>query len=96
WDQKLTEKEGEWTFEIHPNRGTKTFDPISINGSERGGRPILQYLPRRIGTVKIVEGADLNPVVTDDFILIPNPRKCDPDRKYRVVFQQTRSNVVRP
>jgi zinc protease len=37
--------------------------------------------------VRIIEGADLNPVVTDDFVLVPNPRVCDPARRYRVVFQ---------
>jgi hypothetical protein len=88
WDQKLTEKEGVWTFEIQPNRGAKTFDPISVNGSQRGGRPIIQYLPRRFGAVEIVEGADLKPVVTDDFVLVPNPRKCSPDQTFRVAFRE--------
>lgn len=88
WDQNLTEKDGVWTLDIIPKRGAKTFEPISRNGSERGGRPIVQYLPHRIGAVQIVEGADLKPVVTDDFVLVPNPIKCDPDRKYRIVFRE--------
>jgi hypothetical protein len=36
---------------------------------------------------QIVEGAELKPVITDDFILVPNPVTCDPARKYRVVFR---------
>jgi zinc protease len=89
WDQTLTEREGVWTFEIKPNRGLRTFDPINRNGSQRGGRPIVQFLPRRLKDVQILEGADLKPLITDDFVLVPNPRTCDPARNYRVVFRGT-------
>jgi zinc protease len=37
--------------------------------------------------VEIVEGADLKPVITDDFVLIPNPRECKPGQTFRVVFR---------
>jgi hypothetical protein len=36
--------------------------------------------------VKIVEGEDLKPVITDDFVLVPNPRVVDPSRKPRITF----------
>ena len=36
------------------------------------------------------EGADLKPVIADDFLLVPNPRECDPSRDYRVVFKAKR------
>jgi hypothetical protein len=75
------------TLEIKPNRGAKTFAPINQNGSQRGGRPIVQFLPQRVRDVQIVEGAELKPVITDDFILVPNPVTCDPATKYRVVFR---------
>jgi len=87
WDQTLTEKDGVWTFEIKPNRGAKTFEPISRNGSQRGGRPIVQYLPHRIKAAQVLEGADLNPTITDDFVLVPNPREAQPERNYRIVFR---------
>ena len=87
WDQTLEEKGGVFTFEIKPNRGADTFKPINTNGSQRGGRPIVQFLPRRVRDIRILEGADLAPVIADNFILVPNPGKCDPRRKYRVVFQ---------
>jgi zinc protease len=87
WDQTLTEDKGIWTLEIKPNRGAKTFAPINQNGSQRGGRPIVQFLPQRVKVAQIIEGAELKPVITDDFILVPNPVTCDPTRKYRVVFR---------
>lgn len=89
WDQKLTEQAGIWTLEIKPNRGAQSFAPLNRNGSQRGGRPFLQFLPRRLKDVRVIEGADLKPLITDDFILVPNPLECDVARNYRVVFQAT-------
>jgi hypothetical protein len=87
WDQSLVETDGTWTFEIKPNRGEATFKPIDTNGSQRGARPIVAFFPRRLKNIDVVSGADLNPVITDDFILIPNPLTCDPTREYKIVFK---------
>ena len=89
WDQTLTQDKDVWTLEIKPNRGEKTFAPINKNGSQRGDRPIVQFLPRRVKDARVLEGTELKPVITDDFILVPNPGTCDPARKYHVVFQAT-------
>ena len=86
WAQTLTEKSGRFTFVIKPKRGNKTFNTINTNGSQRGYRPIVAFLPHRIKDVKIVEGAELKPAITDNFILIPNPRTCEAGRSYEVVF----------
>jgi hypothetical protein len=51
-------------------------------------------LPHRIkaDSVNIVEGADLQPIVTGNFVLVPRPEHCDPQRSYRVVFTAERAN----
>lgn len=90
FEQTLSEAEGVFTFTIKPNRGAASFQPINTNGSQRGGRPFVAFLPQRIRNFKVIEGADLQPVITDDFILVPNPVECDPDRSYRVVFTAER------
>jgi hypothetical protein len=87
YNQKLEIKDGVYTLTITPNRGEDSFKPVNTNGSERGWRPIVQFIPHRIKDIRIVAGDDLNPVVTDDFILIPNPRKCDPDSRHVVRFE---------
>ncbi|MCU0873721.1 MAG: hypothetical protein MUE50_15395 [Pirellulaceae bacterium] len=87
YEQTLTEAGDAMILEIRPNRGADSFQPINTNGSQRGGRPFVAFLPHRVTDVRIIEGADLDPVVTDDFILVPNPRVCDPAKRYRVVFQ---------
>ena len=86
-DVDMEIEDGVYTLKITPIRGQDSFKPVNTNGSQRGWRPIVQFLPHRIKDVEIVGGEDLNPVVTDDFVLIPNPRTCDPQRKYKVVFK---------
>ena len=93
WEQSLVEKDGRFTFEVRPLRGKQSFQPININGSQRGGRPIVQLLPHRIEakSVKVVAGAEMKPLVTDNFLLLPLPRDSGAKALYRVVFTAKRS-----
>ena len=79
WEQKLTEEKGTFTLTLTPLAGTATWQPVNKNGSQRGVRPVIQYLPRRIqpDKVKLTVGADLKPVIADDFILVPLPETAD-------------------
>lgn len=86
FEQTLTRAGDTFTLEIKPNRGADSFQPVNTNGSQRGWRPFVAFLPYRVTDVRIIAGEDLRPVVTDDFILVPNPRVCDPAKRYRVVF----------
>jgi zinc protease len=94
WEQTLHAKNGRYEFEIIPRNGEKTFDTLNNNGSQRGGRPIIELLPHRIkaASVQITEGADLQALVTGNFVLVPRPEHCDPQRSYRVVFTAERAN----
>lgn len=83
--QTLNENEGCFTLLVEPLAGDDSFKPVNTNGSQRGGRPIVAFLPRRVGTVKLIEGADLGAVVTDRFVLLPLP---DEARSLRVVFRE--------
>jgi len=87
YEQTLTEKGGVYTLEIKPNRGSDSFKPVNTNGAQRGWRPIVALLPGRVTDVEVIAGKELSPVIADDFILVPNPRDCDPARAYRVVFK---------
>jgi len=86
WDQQLTVKDGTYTLELKPRRGAETFKPVNLNGSQRGGRPIIAFLPTRVKAVRLRAGAEFKPVITDNFVLLPNPGECDPALAYRVVF----------
>jgi hypothetical protein len=90
WKQSLTEHDGKWTLTITPKAGADTFNPVNKNGSQRGGRPIVALLPRRIsGKVEIESGAELKPVITDDFVLVPLPVGVVRE-KYEVVFREVK------
>ena len=86
YGQSLTRKKKTYTFTIEPKLGSKSFETVNSNGAQRGGRPIVQYIGDRVKDVEILEGADLKPVIADDFILVPRPASYDPDRDYRIVF----------
>ncbi len=88
WEQALSETDGLWTFTVQPTRGEGSFRPVNLNGSQRGGRPFIQFLPHRIQNVRVIAGAEWEPVVTDDFILVPRP--SDPARPVRVLFRAQR------
>ena len=90
WDQQLREQQGQYTFELIPKLGQETFTPRNTNGSQRGGRPIFVFLPHRVRQVQVVEGQELRPLITENFLLIPNPGVCDPQRGIRVVFRAER------
>ncbi len=90
YEQQLKIEGDRYTFTVIPQRGADSFQPVNTNGSQRGWRPIIHFLPHRVTEIRVLEGHDLQTVVTDDFVLIPNPRRCDPDREYRVVFQAQR------
>ncbi|MBP3532366.1 MAG: hypothetical protein J6K25_14515 [Thermoguttaceae bacterium] len=69
-----------WTLTIDPKKGDKSFELIDPNGSERGARPFFQFFPTRVADPQIVSGAEFNPVVVDNFILVPQTEKTTPDK----------------
>ena len=87
YGQSLDRKKKTYTFTIEPRLGPKSFETVNANGAQRGGRPIVEFIGHRVGDVEILEGADLNPVIADDFVLVPRPAQYDPDREYKVVFR---------
>jgi len=88
WRQTLTEEDKEYSFVITPTAGPESFMPVNENGVQRGHRPFVEFFDRRLGDVRIVSGSEYDPVITDTFVLVPNPY---PDRKaeiIKVVFRE--------
>jgi hypothetical protein len=76
WDQKFTVKDGVYTFTVTTNKDGK-WPP----------RPVTALLPQRVENIEIIEGADLKPVVTDNFILLPFKGEFKKGEKFQVVFK---------
>jgi zinc protease len=90
YEQTLTEvAAGVFALEIKPLSGEKSFEPVNQNGSQRGWRPFVHFFPNRLKDIEIISGKELSPVITDNFVLIPNPRICDPNKPCRVEFKAT-------
>ena len=86
YSQKLTRKGNTYTLTNTPKQGDESFADVNNNGSQRGGRPIVAFLPNRVRTVQLLKGGDLSPVIADDFILVPRPKQYDGKRPLVVKF----------
>lgn len=74
WEESLREvSPGTWEWTLTPKAGAKTFAPVNTNGSQRGGRPPIAFLPRHAEGWELLAGAEWKPVLADDFVLLPNP-----------------------
>jgi len=74
-------------FEISPLRAAETFAAVNTNGSQRGGRPVIQFFAERLGQATVTQGAEWNPVIADDFILVPAPKPQEPSRPIVIRFK---------
>lgn len=60
WAWTLSRKKRQWTLRIEANRSGKWLN-----------RPIAVPLPVRLENIEIDEGRNLNPLITDNFVLLP-------------------------
>jgi len=93
WDQKLTEKDGVYTFLV--SRRNETFE-ITASSDTGWSRPPMVLFPHRLKVsfrretrkdIKILEGSEFSPLITDNFLLLPNPKKLEKGKTYRVAFR---------
>ena len=73
WTETLTTlPSGEIEWVIAPTAGRRTFVPVDTNGSQRGGRPLVAFLPRHAAGWEVVAGP-ARVLAADDFVVLPNP-----------------------
>lgn len=87
YEQTLTKNSDGYTLTIKPLRGETSFKLLSYNGSQRGNRPIIAWLPKKLTQPVVVEGKELNPVVTPRFILLPLPEALKDTYVVRITGQ---------
>jgi len=87
WEQTLVRTNDTFILNIKLLKGEKSFDLIDPNGSQRGKRPIFQFLPIRLGKYKLLEGEEYQPVITENFILVPQPQKIE-KTEFRIVLKK--------
>lgn len=84
FSQILTQTEKSIVIEILPLEGEKSYEAVDTNGSQRGGRPFIAFLSKRINpsTFHLKDGADA--LLGDDFVLVPRPATGTPARPMRI------------
>jgi hypothetical protein len=73
FSQTLSQTDGIISLEIIPLEGDKSYEAIDTNGSQRGGRPFVAFLPRRIDPAAWESTNDDAALLGDDFVLLPRP-----------------------
>lgn len=78
FETKLWVRGKVYALEIHAGEDCQPF------------RPVAALLPHRVRGVEILEGAELGPVVADDFVLVTKPGRFERGKTYRVRFRAER------
>jgi len=87
WKQTLTRKSDEYSFSITPTLGPSSYQPVNENGVQRGHRPFIAFFDQRLDQVELISGKELQPIITDTFILVPNPPSNKSAEPIEVVFR---------
>ena len=87
WDQTLSKNGDEYSFVITPTAGPQSYMPVNHNGVQRGHRPLFIFLTED-WEVRVVSGSEYNPVITDTFVLVPNPYPSRKAKSIKVVFRE--------
>jgi zinc protease len=87
FSQKITQTAEGIVIEITPLEGEKSYEPIDTNGSQRGGRPFVAFLPQRIDPKTFATTNDPNAVLGDDFVLIPRPPAGSKSQPIRIEWK---------
>jgi len=81
WVQVFNEKKGVFTFEVIARPDAANSKPVAPS------RPVIQLFPFRLKNIKVLEGAEYQPVIMENFLLLGQPRQLERGKSYRVVFQ---------
>lgn len=87
FSQKITQTEQSIIFEITPLEGDKSYDAIDTNGSQRGSRPFVAFLPKRIKPLAYDATKHTEALLGDDFILVPRPAAGSKAQQIRIEWR---------
>ncbi|MCP4378881.1 MAG: hypothetical protein GY794_22235 [bacterium] len=76
-----------WSQELKVTGDTFTFTVTCAADGTYPSRPIVQLLPKRLVDIKIVDGTNHKPVITDNFILVPLEGKFSKGDSVKIVFK---------
>ena len=100
WEARRLPSPPAWTWRLEEAGGEYRFTLKALRDSKWGNRPVMVFLPRRLSDVSDVSwysdgAAPLGqPVVTDDFMLLPRRGEYKTGEEYVVSFSAREAEVV--
>ncbi len=79
-----------WTQRFSETERTTTLTITTTAAGNWPSRPVMARLPNRLDKVRIIEGGQFKPVVTDNFILVPLAGEFQAGETIRIVFEGIR------
>ncbi len=90
WDARLKPQPLPWELTLTEEGGRYTVELVARKDCAPRRPPVLLF-PHRVRDVKVVHGAELEPAIADNFILLPKPAKLKEGARHTVVFRATRA-----
>ncbi len=84
WSQTLDVKGDVYTVTFRAMRDADT------------GRPPAVFLPKRVKNIKVLEGTEWKPVITDNFLLLTGVAKFEKGKAYTIRFSAERMDTPSP
>jgi zinc protease len=89
WEARLAPRELPLTTELTERAGAFTY-AVRVKATCKPNKPLATCLPYRLRDIEITSGKELEPLVTDNFIMLMFPGSYEPGKKYEVVFRAKR------
>jgi hypothetical protein len=90
WEARLAPRSLPFSQTLTVNGSTYTFQ-IGATADCSPGRPPAMLLPHRVKDIRVVEGLEFLPLVTDNFIMLMKAGKFEKGKSYKVVFEASRA-----
>ncbi len=94
WSVRMPASESSWEHTLTFTNGHGRFEIATTRAGQWGDRPVIALLPVRLRNITITNGTNHNPVVTDNFILLPLTGAFTAGE--RIVVEFTGQPLVRP
>ena len=89
WEARMAPHELPFTHKLTEKDGIYTFSIVVSEDCEPRHPPAM-LLPERLKNIEVIEGKELSPLITDNFIMLMEPGKFEEGKTYDVVFKAER------
>jgi len=89
WEARLKPREPPLSTDLSHDGGTYKLT-VRVRRACKPAKPLAMFLPHRVRDVKLLAGRELEPLITDNFILLMSSGPFKGDTTHEVVFEARR------